>query len=441
MAIKRHVPKFHRATPAVRREALVEATLSCLKQFGHEGVSVRRISAAAGVSIGLINHHFPSKSGLIAETYETLALSLLDSIRRQAENEAVSPRERLSNFFRASFAPEILDPQLFNVWLVFWSMVAHSAEIRAVHFSTYGKYRSVLESLLGQLVDIRRRAAIQAAPGRDCAVRAARWALGRIEPEPNGLQAARGHRSVRGLGQRAVQRRLSPAVGRRPGQESRIPRRNAVNHSGIRDARPSGALRHVCRLLVAELRPCYTTVQQDSRKAREHGSKALTEQRPGGRHSGRPRRIQPARLDLPGCGLPRSREGTGIRHVLANRLPLERHTQCRRLPHPGFPGRALGCGARPGQQREGVLQCLPAPGGAPAGRRLRALCGTNRVPLSRVDLRSQWPAHRRSASQGIRGFLPGSVRPEAGGDRDLQGIRVRALETGLAGRCRDARAL
>jgi AcrR family transcriptional regulator len=153
MATKRHVPKFHRATPAVRREALVDATLRCLKQYGHEGVSVRRISAAAGVSIGLINHHFPSKSGLIAESYETLALSLLESIRRQAENEAVSPRDRLSNFFRASFAPELLDPQLFNVWLVFWSMVAHSAEIRAVHFSTYAKYRAVLESLLGRLVE------------------------------------------------------------------------------------------------------------------------------------------------------------------------------------------------------------------------------------------------------------------------------------------------
>src|SRR5450755_4850687 len=153
MKTKRHVPKFRRATPAVRREALVEATLRCLKKYGHDGASVRRISAAAGVSIGLINHHFPSKSGLIAETYETLALSLLDSIRRQADNKAVSPRDRLSNFFRASFAPEILDPQLFNVWLVFWSMVAHSAEIRAVHFSTYGKYRAVLESLLGQLVD------------------------------------------------------------------------------------------------------------------------------------------------------------------------------------------------------------------------------------------------------------------------------------------------
>ena len=151
MVAKRTVPKFHRETPAVRREALVDATLRCLKQYGHEGVSVRRISAAAGVSIGLINHHFPSKSGLVAEAYETLALSLQESIRRQAEDRTAAPRERLSGFFRASFAPELLEPALFNVWLVFWSMVAHSPEIRAVHDRTYGKYRAVLESLLGQL--------------------------------------------------------------------------------------------------------------------------------------------------------------------------------------------------------------------------------------------------------------------------------------------------
>ena len=151
MAAKRTIPKFHRETPAVRREALVDATLRCLKRHGHEGVSVRRISAAAGVSIGLINHHFPSKSELVAEAYETLALSLQVSIRRQAENRSATPRDRLSGFFRASFAPELLDPALFNVWLVFWSMVAHSPDMRAVHDRTYGKYRSILESLLGQL--------------------------------------------------------------------------------------------------------------------------------------------------------------------------------------------------------------------------------------------------------------------------------------------------
>jgi TetR/AcrR family transcriptional regulator, transcriptional repressor of bet genes len=152
MIKKRHVPKFRRAAPAVRREALIEATLKCLKRYGHDGVSVRRISAAAGVSIGLINHHFPSKSGLIAETYETLSISLTESIRAQVDNTSVSARIRLSQFFRASFAPELLDPQLFNVWVVFWSMVAHAPEIRAVHEKTYSKYREVLEELLDQLV-------------------------------------------------------------------------------------------------------------------------------------------------------------------------------------------------------------------------------------------------------------------------------------------------
>jgi AcrR family transcriptional regulator len=155
MTTTRHVPMFRRAAPAVRREALIEATLKCLKRHGHDGASVRRISAAAGVSIGLINHHFPSKSGLVAEAYDALASSLQESIHAQAKNDrgsrAVSPRARLSMFFRASFAPDLLDPELFNVWVVFWSMVAHSPEIRAVHDRTYGRYRSLLESLLGQL--------------------------------------------------------------------------------------------------------------------------------------------------------------------------------------------------------------------------------------------------------------------------------------------------
>jgi AcrR family transcriptional regulator len=148
----RTAPKFRRAAPAVRREALVAATLDCLQRFGHEGASVRRISAAAGVSIGLINHHFPSKAGLIAAAYETLSLSLQESVRRVAMTRVGSPRSRLREFFNASFAPELLEPGLFNVWLVFWSMVTHSSEMREVHDRTYHSYRTMLEALLRELV-------------------------------------------------------------------------------------------------------------------------------------------------------------------------------------------------------------------------------------------------------------------------------------------------
>ncbi|HEY7888584.1 MAG TPA: TetR family transcriptional regulator C-terminal domain-containing protein [Steroidobacteraceae bacterium] len=151
MAKEQQTPKFRRAAATVRREALIEATLACLRKYGHDGLSVRRIGAEAGVSPGLITHHFPSVSTLIATAYETLSMSLLHSIEHHAREVDSSPRERLRRFYEAWFAPALLDPGLFNTWLVFWSMISHDAGVRAVHDRTYAAYRAALESLLGQL--------------------------------------------------------------------------------------------------------------------------------------------------------------------------------------------------------------------------------------------------------------------------------------------------
>ena len=149
--MKEHTPKFRRAPPLLRREALIEATLACLRRFGHEGLSARRIGAAAGVSPGLINHHFPSISALVAAAYETLAMSLIRSIQEHARQVDASARERLRRFYEASFAPTLVDPGLFNTWLVFWSMISHDAGMRTVHDRTYAAYRAVLEALLAEL--------------------------------------------------------------------------------------------------------------------------------------------------------------------------------------------------------------------------------------------------------------------------------------------------
>jgi AcrR family transcriptional regulator len=148
---KEHTPKFRRTAPPLRREALVAATLACLRKFGHEGLSARRIGAEAGVSPGLINHHFPSISALVAAAYETLAMSLISSLQQHARQIDASPRERLRRFYQASFAPTLLDPGLFNTWLVFWSMISHDAGMKTVHDRTYAAYRATLGSLLGEL--------------------------------------------------------------------------------------------------------------------------------------------------------------------------------------------------------------------------------------------------------------------------------------------------
>lgn len=46
------------------RQRLIRTSLALFAERGFDGVTVRDIAAASGVSIGLINHHFGSKEGL-----------------------------------------------------------------------------------------------------------------------------------------------------------------------------------------------------------------------------------------------------------------------------------------------------------------------------------------------------------------------------------------
>jgi TetR/AcrR family transcriptional repressor of bet genes len=139
------IRKFRREQPDARRESLVEATLRSLASGGHDGASVRRIAAEAGVSVGLINHHYASIDELIAAAYEKVALGIVRQLLETMEAAPPAPRARLSAFFRASCSPPILDPDLLGVWVVFWSMIKHSPIMQQTQRHTFAEYRTVLE--------------------------------------------------------------------------------------------------------------------------------------------------------------------------------------------------------------------------------------------------------------------------------------------------------
>lgn len=143
--------KFSRQAPDERRRALMAATLRCLAEEGAEGASVRRICREAGVSVGLVNHHYPSKEALIADAYEQVSNDLLATLTEAAHGAGDDARARLSAFFRASFSSVILDSGLLRAWLSFWSMTHKSELIASVHDRTYGAYLATLENLLDGL--------------------------------------------------------------------------------------------------------------------------------------------------------------------------------------------------------------------------------------------------------------------------------------------------
>jgi len=150
MAVPRK-PRFERQLPEERRRALIEAAIECLKRHGHEGLSIRRISSQAKVSVGLINHHFPGKDGLIAAAYRHFNSELVGGLQSAVTSAADSPRARMRAFLEASFSPPNLDQDVLAVWVVFWGLYRHSREIQRVHQETYHGYVELLRGLLGEL--------------------------------------------------------------------------------------------------------------------------------------------------------------------------------------------------------------------------------------------------------------------------------------------------
>ena len=144
-------PRFARQLPDARRQALIDATIECLKQHGHEGLSIRKISAQANVSIGLINHHFPNKDELVAQAYHYFNASLFAGLQRAVDEAPPTPRERLSAFIKSSFSPPNLDQDVLNAWVVFWGMYRHSKPIQRVHGETYKAYVDLVQSMLADL--------------------------------------------------------------------------------------------------------------------------------------------------------------------------------------------------------------------------------------------------------------------------------------------------
>jgi TetR/AcrR family transcriptional repressor of bet genes len=144
-------PRFERKLPGARRRALIEATIECLKRDGHDGLSIRRISAQANVSIGLINHHFPTKDALVAEAYRYFNNELVEGLRQAVTAATGSAREQLRAFLHASFSPPNLDSDVLAVWVVFWGLYRHSKDIQRVQSETYHGYVDLLRGMLADL--------------------------------------------------------------------------------------------------------------------------------------------------------------------------------------------------------------------------------------------------------------------------------------------------
>ena len=102
---------------------VLEAAVSCIAEAGLDGTSIRQVAARASVSIGAVQHHFPTKDALLSA-----AMAYLESVYRErlarSTADAATDDELLRRTVHALVPGSADDRRATALWLAFVARAA-----------------------------------------------------------------------------------------------------------------------------------------------------------------------------------------------------------------------------------------------------------------------------------------------------------------------------
>ncbi|MGV8985408.1 MAG: TetR/AcrR family transcriptional regulator [Cypionkella sp.] len=145
-------PRFSRLTAADRRTALIEAALACMAEGGISAFTVDRVCTKAGVSRGLITHHFGGMADLLAASYAHIYAQAIPSAAALPHGP-----QRLSALLDSLFDPAQFNRPALNIWLTLWGAISNTPELAAEHRRQYPVYCQMVAQTLTDEALIRGR--------------------------------------------------------------------------------------------------------------------------------------------------------------------------------------------------------------------------------------------------------------------------------------------
>lgn len=156
--------RFTRLSSADRRAQLMDVALAGLAKGGIQEFTVDRICAAAGVSRGLILHHFGSMSGLLAAVYARLYRDTTPDLT------ALPLQNRIEALIEESFAPKAFNRDTLNAWVALWGQIANTPALRDEHRRQYAAYLNDVTEALSALAKGREIEALPLAKSLICLI-------------------------------------------------------------------------------------------------------------------------------------------------------------------------------------------------------------------------------------------------------------------------------
>ena len=113
-------PRRRTANKALRRQQLIEATIDSIAKRGFAETTLARVADGAGLSRGIVNFHFTSKTKLLVATLEYLAEEYRSSWTQALERAGPRPADSLAALIDIDFHPAVCSRKKVAVWFAYW---------------------------------------------------------------------------------------------------------------------------------------------------------------------------------------------------------------------------------------------------------------------------------------------------------------------------------
>ncbi len=135
---------YRRKSAEERKGDLVAAAIACLAQHGVSGFTVENICAIAGVSRGLISHHFGGKDALLAASYAAMTAHIARIDTREELAAGTPARDILKSVIDSNFSADALKRSEIKAWLAIYGEIAGNRRLLDIHRARYETYHASL---------------------------------------------------------------------------------------------------------------------------------------------------------------------------------------------------------------------------------------------------------------------------------------------------------
>jgi TetR/AcrR family transcriptional repressor of bet genes len=149
-------PRFARKPVAARRAELIDAAIACLAEGGLQAFTIDNLCRRAGVSRGLVNHHFAGKAELMVRAYERMLAEQAERLEACAGAPG-TPERRLVMMIDAVIGAGTADRAHLRAWLALWGEISSDLALQAVHRERYAAYRRTVRRIIADVAAARGR--------------------------------------------------------------------------------------------------------------------------------------------------------------------------------------------------------------------------------------------------------------------------------------------